>query len=121
MRPNWRRAKTARRLAAPDGAAPAVLPRLSSSACADMWIAEAIEAILDMSCVVAHKAGIGAGSDHYVIPAEAGDELNRDAHPATWCQGKMLTDIVVLIGEGHRGRGGGVVLDEQRNHLACNF
>src|ERR1700722_12434460 len=73
---------------------------MGSVASTDMRIADTVEAIFDMACIVSYEARIGAG-DYQIIPVEVGD--HRHGELDAGLQDEMLFLTRILIGDG-RGR-----------------
>ena len=65
-----------------------------------MRIADAVEAVFDMACIVAHEAGISAGGNYHIVPTETGCKQHRHGDTSASYQREMLFAAIVLIGDG---------------------
>src|ERR1700677_3091816 len=69
---------------------------MGSGVCADMRIADTVQAIFDMACIVSYEARIGAG-DYQIIPVEIGEDRHGELRAGL--QGETLLLARVLIGD----------------------
>src|SRR6202789_4167972 len=92
---------------------------MGSGVCADMRIADTVQAVFDMACIVSYEARISAG-DYQIVPVEVGDD--RHGELGAGLQGETLLLARVLIGDDRsRPRGPRVMDDHEEDGTDAQF